>query len=93
MAHYEVDPATLRGTAARLRSIATAVESVPGQLGAGSETLGSSRLAGRLDDVCGNWIRRRGTLVAELTTAARAIDVAADAYADTDAGVAKAAAR
>ncbi len=93
MGGYQVDPAQLRHLAARLSAVAAAVESTPRSFGATASSLGSDRLAARLDDVTANWSERRAELVRQLTSAAGAVEAAAVAYADTDAGVARAAAR
>lgn len=92
MGAYEVDPGQLRLTSSRLGGVRRAIELDARRISASTGSLGSARLADRLQEVAANWSEKRELVLGHLGGMAGALDAAADAYADTDAGVARTAA-
>jgi hypothetical protein len=84
---YDVDPSQVRGLAAGLRRVHTAIEGL-GRLGAVDPAdLGSPLVARGVQDVGRSWSSARTVIARELDLLAQAADVAAEAYATVDGNV------
>jgi hypothetical protein len=84
---YDVDPSQVRGLAAGLRRVHTAIEGLGRLAAVDSADLGSPLVARGVQDVGRSWSSARTLIGRELDLLAQAADVAAEAYATVDGNV------
>jgi hypothetical protein len=84
---YDVDPSQVRGLAAGLRRVHSAIEGLSRLAAVDSTDLGAPLVAQGVQDVGRSWSSARAVIGRELGLLAQAADVAAEAYATVDGNV------